>query len=512
LRHEDVASISERVTSVFDEIAAAVPHTPLALLSPLASGADTLVAEIALSRGMKVVACLPMPVEDYLADFPGDDAQRFLALLDRCSRVVVLRGKPQDEADRVNGYAAAGSYVALSSNTLLALWDGADSEGVGGTADVVHKRISGAPTMNFSAFLDPPDVGPVYWIATPRASNPTIGDPFAVQRLYPESLDWDEAGAAGEEQAALARLDMLNRDLAGSSAGVESGGAIASVLTAIDRVASRLQRRRIVVSQVLYVLAFIAASAQVALEDDVRSTAIKFALLGIALVVFLYARRSNVQGRYEDYRALAEGLRVQEAWRSAGIDANADRHYLRTQAGELQWIRRALSALAVVSDDRAAADPGAAVAEWIEDQKAYYTRATGRASAIKTRVNVSAMTLTLVNLVAGALVALVLFVPYPPLASFVALHGQLMHSVLPLLIAWAALSAGLLAAYANERGFAEAARRYTRTGLLFARAERQLRLHADLKGLALELGRESLAEHADWLLSQRARPLTVTKT
>ncbi len=102
-------------------------------------------------------------------------------------------------------------------------------------------------------------------------------------------------------------------------------------------------------------------------------------------------------------------------------------------------------------------------------------------------------------------------VSYPPVKAFVAQHAEIMHGLLPVFIAWAALSAGLLWSYANERRFAESARRYERMHLLYARARRRLDQTAVPEELALELGRESLAEHADWLLTRRARPVSVFK-
>ena len=48
LREKDVPTLTDRVKAVFDELAAQHPDTPLILLSPLAEGADRLVARAAL--------------------------------------------------------------------------------------------------------------------------------------------------------------------------------------------------------------------------------------------------------------------------------------------------------------------------------------------------------------------------------------------------------------------------------------------------------------------------------
>ena len=505
---EDVAALTACVERVLTEIADRVPHTPLVLLSPLAAGADTLVAEIALRRGLDVVGCLPMPVDDYRADFTEDEYRRFTAVLARCTRVHLVGHVPSDAADRNACYEAADAYLARNSDLLLALWDGVESDNAAGTSAVVRMRLHGTAASKI-ALLEPLDAGSVYWIATRRRSKPATGGAAGDELLYPDPAH-GEGDTAAAEQAANERLDVLNRDLA--TAAVSAGGADpgTGVLAAVDGIANALQRRSLAVGRLLYILAFFAASAQIVLRDDTWSTVGKIALLAVALAVLLVARRADVDGRYEDYRALAEGLRVADAWRRAGIRAPVDRFYLRMQAGELQWIRRALRSIALRAPDEPVADPRPALGGWIAHQEDYYRGAALRERTRQRGCDRWAYVLTILNLCAGALVAGLLVVSYPPVKAFVAQHAEIMHGLLPVFIAWAALSAGLLWSYANERRFAESARRYERMHLLYARARRRLDQAAGNE-LALELGRESLAEHADWLLTRRAQPVSVFK-
>src|SRR5206468_751545 len=67
-------------------------------------------------------------------------------------------------------------------------------------------------------------------------------------------------------------------------------------------------------------------------------------LLAVTYLTFLRVRRLGHQPRFLDYRALAEGLRVQFYWRLSGLTDSAADHYLRRQKGELDWIRAALRA------------------------------------------------------------------------------------------------------------------------------------------------------------------------
>jgi hypothetical protein len=108
----------------------------LVVLSPLAEGADRLVAKRVLAReGAELEAVLPMDEDDYEADFT-DPASRaeFRSLLARARTIHRLpRASNREEA-----YAAVGRYVVDHCDVLAALWDGKPSEGPGGTADVVR--------------------------------------------------------------------------------------------------------------------------------------------------------------------------------------------------------------------------------------------------------------------------------------------------------------------------------------------------------------------------------------
>jgi hypothetical protein len=61
------------------------------------------------------------------------------------------------------------------------------------------------------------------------------------------------------------------------------------------------------------------------------------------------ARRRGWHRKYLDYRALAEGLRIQSYWRRAGISLTRDHafahdDFLQKQNVELGWIRNVMRA------------------------------------------------------------------------------------------------------------------------------------------------------------------------
>lgn len=107
----------------------------LSVVSPLAEGADRLVARCVLAHpAARLIVPLPLPREEYLRDFASDESKHeFVKLLERADEVIELPPTPtRDEA-----YEAAGLYVLNHCDVLIAVWDGNPSQGAGGTAEVV---------------------------------------------------------------------------------------------------------------------------------------------------------------------------------------------------------------------------------------------------------------------------------------------------------------------------------------------------------------------------------------
>ena len=118
----------------------------LSVISPLAEGADRLVAERALEKyDVKLIVPLPLEIEDYLLDFTSESSkQSFRQLLQRAGSIIHL---PVQEP-RMNGYLAAGMYTLKHCDVLLALWDGQPPRGIGGTGQIVAEaRKQGKPLV-----------------------------------------------------------------------------------------------------------------------------------------------------------------------------------------------------------------------------------------------------------------------------------------------------------------------------------------------------------------------------
>jgi hypothetical protein len=171
-------------------------EVPIIVLSSLAEGADRLVARVAMKHGAKLIAPLPLPIEEYRRDFaPGlktDAASGFDDLMQAASgewQVPFAAGNSidavrTDEKKRDLQYREVGLFIVRHCHVLIALWDGdARNASVGGTAQVVGYKRNGIPldvTGPARASLDAPEIGPVIHIVTPRAKSAEAAPPIAV--------------------------------------------------------------------------------------------------------------------------------------------------------------------------------------------------------------------------------------------------------------------------------------------------------------------------------------------
>jgi hypothetical protein len=122
------------------------------VISPLAEGADQLVAKVVLRRkNARLTAVLPLTEHDYLETFESGEAkERFGEMLSDRSRVIRLRKKNIEDSlgpegvkqARRDAYEDVGRYVIDHCDLLIALWDGKRSNGRGGTGEIVEYAVA----------------------------------------------------------------------------------------------------------------------------------------------------------------------------------------------------------------------------------------------------------------------------------------------------------------------------------------------------------------------------------
>jgi hypothetical protein len=425
--------LREVVRGLLAELRRLLPHTPFVLLSPLAEGADQLVAEVALEEavGAELVAVLPFGREEYGAAFSSsrgrEGLERLLAKARDTVRVPdcswpVGGGESQRKDTQ---YALAGSFVARHSHLLIALWDGEPSRGTGGTAQVVAMkrlgRLIGEPKLEEqlakvpepfgigTSRLDPLEPGWVAQVVTPHEKYPNPESPLRLSWLAPE----DEASGprsttqeAAVEALGILLLDECNRDCIRSNQ-QRSTRSRKEVPTrdkeifpdedrealdpevrhlldqheAVDGLANEFQRKSrkaittmgALVSAALVMLLYYTNLAVEPFPGKIAALAFYLIFLLVADLVFVWVKYRIKHRKYLDYRALAEGLRVQMFWRLAGVQRSVADDYLRWQRSELGWIRQAIRAGLIHAKLGAGANWGEHVRRyWVEHQLNYF--------------------------------------------------------------------------------------------------------------------------------------------
>jgi len=88
---DEVPAIRVHVREFLSNLLADYPERGVTVMSPLADGADQLVAEVALELGISLIALLPMPREIYINDIETAPArERFDVLLSQATEIFEL--------------------------------------------------------------------------------------------------------------------------------------------------------------------------------------------------------------------------------------------------------------------------------------------------------------------------------------------------------------------------------------------------------------------------------------
>ncbi len=140
----DPEKVSQAVDNVLEHILAIYGTSGLRVVSPLAEGADRLLVWRVLKKyPLHLIVPLPLEIDDYLLDFKSAESRAaFKTLLEKADQVIHLSPR----GTREESYLAAGRYVLDHSDVLVALWDGEQARGIGGTAQIVlEARGRGMP-------------------------------------------------------------------------------------------------------------------------------------------------------------------------------------------------------------------------------------------------------------------------------------------------------------------------------------------------------------------------------
>lgn len=543
----DIEPVREKIRAFFAQLQEDFPGLPLLVLSALAEGGDQLVAEEALGVGARLVAPLPLPPELYVDDF--DDAgvhATFESLRKRADVVLLPRlmeiprhivGSPGAARDRQ--YAKAGVYIASHCHVLLALWDGNEANGVGGTAQIVHYHLTGGlpgPTLHHNRMrhvLAGGDESLLYHIVCPRAGEPVaaglspmevgwrIAEDMSFRKVLPGDfrLMFERMAEFNDDAKRHAdEIDAAPRSLHGSASGATA--TIEEVFHQADWLAIHFRKRVVLALRATYTVAALMGIAFTFYAHLPGNNSLIYGFLLLFATggfVAMLAGRRGWHRKYLDYRALAEGLRIQSCWRRAGIAASADHefahdNFLQKQNIELGWIRNVMRAASLYPSTHPE-EPGdvslqEVIDEWVGEsgksgQLHYYESKT----AERTGLHHITETVGRISLWGG--IAISVF-----LAVFALRLGEETKVTLVTLMAVLSIIAAVREAYAYRKADRELMRQYCFMQRIFTSARCALdRAHdpAQQRAILHALGEAALTEHAEWTLMQRERQVEHSK-
>ncbi len=544
----EIPALKDAVRDFFRYLRAEFPALRLQMINPLAEGSDQLAAEVALELDVDLIVPLPMPQAEYEKDFSDTRAVAAFRGTLKKARVIQLqppRGAGVDDvnaASRERQYAQLGVFISNHSQILLAIWDGKDSNRPGGTGAVVQYHMNGV----MPGYL-PPEESPnlladnendlAYHVVVSR-DRPGGQPREGMQPLHAAWVTAHYGRASGDPmppayRTMLHRLQDFGLDMQRYREEIETGGIniladlpaadvprgieeIAGVYGAADWLALHFQKR--VSAGLLAVhtiagmmgLAFIVYSEYDALDFLLAAFLVLF-LAGF--VIFKVGEHRQWHRKYLDYRALAEGLRVQVYWNLAGvIDVRATEftydNFLQKQDVDLGWIRHVMRNASLLRD-RSEKPPVLwldwAVEQWVgkETQGAGQLHYYRRKELEKIKHFKRTELLGRLTLWAGILLAAAMAVKGSGMPESQRHVVFVLMGILPLI-------AGIRDAYSHKKAEKELIKQYRFMHGIFGNARRLLDSSDDVafrRRVLRALGDAALEESAEWILMHRERPL-----
>lgn len=222
---KDYLELEKKIKIIFNSLLNKYPSTPLILLSPLADGADRLVANVVLKEfksyiDIKVI--LPFDEETYINTFGVEgistkekstleyeslkseiisNENTFTKLDFNKDYYNKLENEKEKKAIRDRQYSMVGEYIAIHSHILLALENPKSVGKVGGTSEVVRIKLTG----EYNYFgkqndVSYPEKGLVYRVNTPRLKDYgsrllSNDEKYKIYKLFPDTnklCEWKE--------------------------------------------------------------------------------------------------------------------------------------------------------------------------------------------------------------------------------------------------------------------------------------------------------------------------------
>jgi hypothetical protein len=502
---------------------------------------------------MPLSVVLPMPRALYEEDFTAESREQFAQLCDAASEIFELpllpgstpRSVVEPGPGRTRQYAQVGVFLSAHCHVLLAVWDGKESDLLGGTAatvrfhhhdvmpgytprvtssklnltedesDLVYHvvcsrdRPAGEPAAGFKPY-------DTFWFTTDEENPRTADIPARHRKVFEYTNEFSREAQNNAPAIDKERYSLLTGEQAATlPAGLWD---INQAFCAADWLAIHYQKKVVKTVKAGHVAAFLTAVGYLS-YTDLNSTPIMIGgiifMMLFAVVNNALAVRGSWQRKYLDYRTLAEGMRVQFYWAAAGVTSGsvskfAHDNFLQMQDTELGWIRNVMRVAGMECDVAPNLAPRGvefAVQEWIGDEKGgqlgYYRKKSAQ------RIVEHDATLRIGRL--GIWTTIIALTALLFVGSM--LPGEVKIPVV-YLMGVVALMVGVRQAYAKNTAEAELIKQYEFMYRIFRNARKRIDVadnDADKRRILKILGDTALEEHAQWILIHRERSIDETE-
>ena len=587
---KSISHIESKVIEIFDNLIQKYPHTPLVLLSPLADGADRIVAKVVLDKykdKISISVPLPMDINAYQDTFgkgntllnPEKSRAEFDELFTKINAQTDIyipktipmlfdtnaynaMTKDEQRNIRHRQYSIVGEYIALHSHILLAIYNENSTLEDGGTAEVVQKKLSG----NYKYMqIDNEDVtykeqGVVYAISTPRMdkniSNPIV--PYQITKLFPDGTKMIGLKKTNHDSSFIKKVKnyLIGKDCIifqnnnnfsiqhqkincfNNDVGKYSADILKKAQDDISTTEDKLLQKNIIMRRSAAYLAD-------RVYKPLQGVKEKYILVFISLIVFALALKSNiadfsfnlyidsvyillliplsllilefnsVKKKQEDYRSLAEGLRVQIAWNMAEINESVALNYLSHQRSELDWIRTAIRCVNIFyipTPNNECTDSTLVKEWWVKEQIGYFKKKIPKEKKLEKRSNFLTKLFFAIFLFGSAIFFVLNF--YPEVNEHMQ-HYIWNLTILDILQILLVVVPITITTYLKSKqlfdGNDEKIREYSLSLDIFTHAKEMIEdkeKKYNVQNTIRNLGIEALRENSSWIITRRTKEYT----
>jgi hypothetical protein len=499
-----------------------------------------------------------MPLDEYREDFRIDSSlelneagAKLDELWDKCACTYEFpalstrysEGAGEAHDHRAAAYQRCGRFLVTQSHVVLAIWDGRAPSKAGGTADSVYfkvPRLHPLPDENGAPEVTTAERGCVVHVPTSRASDDgpprDPGEPDPTLTIVSSTTPWVEWAASADHAArdvntmnvSLSQAQGKVQKVALSDVSEQREPSLTSCLHSwTDAISTRTQAqyRRAVATVLALGVICVVVMDQTLSSPSWGTLTLQALAISATLSTWIWLTRRHIKDLFEQYRAIAEGARVQEAWAAVGLEDCIVDDFPLGQAAEFEWIRSALRAAWFVDQaDRASPSPSGLPSQedmsriadmarqWICGQIAYFGHEDSETGAIAK----NAISARRYGRLAVAALSIALLAFVPEIAAIVMPQSMSppLARVLTGLWGLGLAVAAALTAYAEIMVFHQTTRRYRMLlpqylqGLT-ALDDPNVSSHAAaVRDLVRQIGRAALNENSDWLVLHVGRHAT----